>query len=166
MGWQQSHTTLQDPNTQAEHWHRQSGLKYLLYIPEITHPISASQKTPCPHIYKRELAIDIRFLQELSLLFTSTSSLFWSFNVCICYAAFEALRNSGVPPGKNKNILLPKLYCISLRLKIPPFTLSLLVRYRRVKYFTLRSPLSKVSKNFLHPEKLKLKEVLYFNVSF
>lgn len=65
---------------------------------------------------------------------------------CICYAAFEALQNPGLP------------YC---------FYQSLNLSFSKLqKSKPLRSPLSKVSKSFLHPEELKLKEVLYFNVGF
>lgn len=91
----------------------QSRLKYLLYVPQITHSTLASPGTACPHMFNRELAIDIRFLQELPLLFTSTPSLAWSFRACICCAAFEASRNSWLPPGNNKKITLPKLYWVS-----------------------------------------------------
>lgn len=97
----------------------QSRLKYLLYVPQITHSILASPGTACPHMFNRELAIDIRFLQELPLLFTSTPSLAWSFRACICCEAFEASRNSWLPPGNNKkNYITKALLSLFLRLKI------------------------------------------------
>lgn len=124
-----------------------------------------ARKHPVLHIQERICNIH-QIFAELSLLFASTSSLSWSFNDDISYAAFEALRIQERLLNKQKHAMAKALLCLPHSLKILPLTLCLSVRYRRVKYFTLTSPLSKVSKNFLHPEELKLKEVLYFNVGF
>lgn len=91
----------------------QSRLKYLLYVPQITHSILASPGTACPHMFNRELAIDIRFLQELPLLFTSTPSLPEAF---VPAFVVQHLRHQGIHDCLleiTKKITLPKLYWVS-----------------------------------------------------